>query len=97
METTRLSTKGQIVLPRSIRASRAWEPGTEFTVEETREGILLKPKSAFKVGATTVDEVAGYLGRIREAAGGKMKRVSLKQMDAAITSEVTRRRDLGRY
>ena len=35
METTRLSTKGQIVLPKGIRAARAWEPGTEFTVEET--------------------------------------------------------------
>ena len=34
METTRLSTKGQIVLPKTIRASRAWGPGTEFTVEE---------------------------------------------------------------
>jgi AbrB family looped-hinge helix DNA binding protein len=32
METTRLSTKGQIILPKGIRVSRAWGPGTEFTV-----------------------------------------------------------------
>jgi AbrB family looped-hinge helix DNA binding protein len=38
MEITRLSTKGQIVLPKGIRASRAWGPGTEFTVEETGNG-----------------------------------------------------------
>lgn len=43
METTRLSTKGQIVLPRSIRVSREWGPGTKFTIEETGEGILLRP------------------------------------------------------
>src|SRR5580658_3848144 len=34
METTRLSTKGQIVLPKALRTSRAWKPGTEFIVEE---------------------------------------------------------------
>ena len=32
METTRLSTKGQIVLPKAMRVSRAWGPGTEFTI-----------------------------------------------------------------
>jgi len=43
METTRLSTKGQVILPKTIRTARAWGPGTEFTVEETQEGILLRP------------------------------------------------------
>lgn len=97
METTRLSTRGQIVLPKSIRASRAWEPGTEFTVEETREGILLKPANSIKVRETSLDEVVGYLGRVRKAAGGKMKRLSLRDMDAAITAEVKQRNGLGRY
>lgn len=32
MENTRLSTKGQIVLPKAVRTSRAWGPGTEFTI-----------------------------------------------------------------
>jgi AbrB family looped-hinge helix DNA binding protein len=49
METTRLSTKGQIVLPKSLRTERAWEPGTEFTVEETCDGILLRPAALFRV------------------------------------------------
>ena len=43
MQTTRLSTKGQIILPKSIRDSRAWGAGTEFTVEETKDGVLLRP------------------------------------------------------
>jgi AbrB family looped-hinge helix DNA binding protein len=43
METTRLSTKGQVILPKSVRTSRAWLPGTEFLVEETPDGVLLRP------------------------------------------------------
>ena len=37
--TTKLSTKGQIVLPKEIRSSHSWGPGTEFTVEDTRDGM----------------------------------------------------------
>ena len=31
MDITQLSTKGQIILPKNIRTSRAWGPGTKFT------------------------------------------------------------------
>lgn len=88
METTRLSTKGQIVLPKSIREARRWAAGTEFTVEETREGILLRP--ARRLPRTTLDQVAGCLRWT-----GKPK--TLAQMDQAIAREVKRRHDLGRY
>ena len=88
METTRLSTKGQIVLPKAIRVSRAWGPGTEFTVEATGDGILLRPAARFP--ASTLEEVAGCL-RYR----GKAKTIS--QMHAAIGREVKRRHDSGRY
>jgi AbrB family looped-hinge helix DNA binding protein len=88
METTRLSTKGQIVLPKGIRESHAWGPGTEFTVEETGEGVLLRPSGRFP--KTTLAEVFGCLGY-------KGKTKSLAQMDAAITAEVKRRHDRGRY
>jgi AbrB family looped-hinge helix DNA binding protein len=88
METTRLSTKGQIVLPRSIRISRAWGPGTEFTVEETGAGVILRPARLFP--RTTLNEVAGCL-----RSRGKAK--TLAQMDAAIKREVDRRHDRGRY
>ena len=59
METTRLSTKGQIILPKSIREPRAWGPGTEFEVEETGDGILLRPRARFP--DTNLEEVAGCL------------------------------------
>src|ERR1700694_5979014 len=88
METTRLSTKGQIILPKNIRVSRAWGPGTEFTVEETGEGILLRPFARFP--AADLDEVAGCLR-------SKRKPRTLARMHTAIKREVIRRHDRGRY
>src|ERR1035441_827002 len=67
METTRLSTKGQIVLPKTIRTSRAWGPGTEFTVEETGAGILLRPAGPFP--ETDLDQVVGCLRSKRKQIG----------------------------
>ncbi len=89
METTTLSTKGQIILPKSIRDAHAWKPGTEFTVEETIEGILLRPARPFP--ETTLDEVAGCLKTKRR------RPVSLKEMDEGIAREIKRRHDSGRY
>jgi AbrB family looped-hinge helix DNA binding protein len=88
METTRLSTKGQIILPKGIRDSRAWGPGTEFTIEETGEGVLLRP--AARVPNTNLEDVAGCL-----RSKGKAK--TLTQMRAAISREVMRRHGRGRY
>jgi AbrB family looped-hinge helix DNA binding protein len=88
METTRLSTKGQIVLPKSIRASRAWGPGTEFTWEETSDGILLRPSTHFP--PSDLKDVAGCLR-------SKHKSRTPAQMRAAIGREVTERHGRGRY
>jgi AbrB family looped-hinge helix DNA binding protein len=93
METTKLSTKGQIVLPKNIRTSRAWGPGTEFTVEETGDGILLRPAGRFP--ETSIQEVAGCLRSKGKSQGHKRK--TLGQMDDAIAREVSRRHDSGRY
>jgi AbrB family looped-hinge helix DNA binding protein len=41
--TTRLSAKGQVVIPKTVRDAHHWAPGTEFTVIERPDGILLKP------------------------------------------------------
>jgi AbrB family looped-hinge helix DNA binding protein len=88
METTRLSTKGQIILPKAIRDSRDWRPGTAFTIEETGDGVLLRPAALFP--PTLLEDVAGCL-----RSGRKPK--TLTQMRAAIGREVVRRHDLGRY
>ncbi len=88
MDTTRLSSKGQIVLPKDIRHSRSWGPGTEFTVEETRDGILLRP--AVRIPATDLKDVAGCLKF-------KGKPRTVEQMHTAIAREAGRRHDRGRY
>jgi AbrB family looped-hinge helix DNA binding protein len=88
METTRLSTKGQIILPKDIRTSRAWGPGTEFTVEEIDDGVVLRPAGRFP--ATNLEDVAGCL-----KSKGKPRAIS--EMRNAIAREVKRRHDRGRY
>jgi len=88
MEITRLSTKGQIILPKNIRVSRAWGPGTEFTLEETSDGVLLRPTARFP--NTGLEEVASCLR-------SKRKSKTAAQMRAAIGREVMARHDRGRY
>lgn len=88
METTRLSSKGQVILPKSVRDGRGWRPGTEFAVEEVRGGVLLRPLRPFK--QTTVDEVFGclkYKGRPK----------TLPQMKKAVAAGVRARHGRGRY
>ncbi len=88
MPNTRLSTKGQIILPQSIRSARAWPPGTEFTVEETGDGVLLRPTGRFP--QTSLDEVVGCLQP-------KRKSKTVAQMRTAVRREVMQRHDRGRY
>ncbi|MHB8381967.1 MAG: AbrB/MazE/SpoVT family DNA-binding domain-containing protein [Candidatus Binataceae bacterium] len=88
METTRLSSKGQVVLPKLIRDARRWQPGTEFVVEDTPNGVLLRPAKPF--APSRLEDVAGSL-----RYAGKPK--TIRQMDAAIRAEVRARRARGRY
>lgn len=57
MDTTRLSSKGQLIIPKAVRDAHGWREGTEFTVEATRDAIVLRPKRLFP--RTTVDQVFG--------------------------------------
>lgn len=59
MEKTRLSRKGQVVIPKKIRTQFGWEPGMEFAVEQIEGGIALRPIKSF--APTTVDEAFGCL------------------------------------
>ena len=75
METTRLSSKGQVIIPKSIRQTRDWKPGLELSVEESEDGILLRPLRPFPT--TTVSDLIG-------CTGYKGPRRSLEEMDLAI-------------
>ena len=88
MGTTRLSTKGQIILPKAVRDAHQWGPGTEFLVDEVPEGVLLRPSRVF--AASRLADVSGSL-----RYGGRPRTVA--EMRQAITKEVKRRRARGRY
>ena len=60
METTRLSSKGQIIIPKSLRDSHHWRPGTEFIIEDTATGIILRPRGLFP--ATKLEDGIGCTG-----------------------------------
>src|ERR1700692_968364 len=86
--TTTLSTKGQVILPAAIRRRQHWNAGTRLTVEETADGVLLKPAPVFP--ATVAETVFGSLHY-----RGKPK--TLDEMQAAIAAEARRRHARGRY
>ena len=75
METTRLSNKGQIVIPKNVRNAHGWESGLEFSVEDTGDGIKLKPTTPYL--ETKAEELLGCVGY-------KGPKKSLKEMEAAI-------------
>jgi AbrB family looped-hinge helix DNA binding protein len=88
MQTTRLSSKGQIILPKSVRDEQNWEPGTEFSVELVGDGVLLRPVKS--VAHSRLEDVAGCL-RVTGPAR------TIAEMDAAVVAELRRRHDRGRY
>ncbi len=59
METTKLSSKGQVIIPKPFRTAHHWEPGQELVVINTGDGILLKPKAPFQ--KTNLNDVASCL------------------------------------
>ena len=75
MKTTRLSSKGQVIIPKPLRTALHWETGQELEVVDTGNGILLRPKSPFD--ETDISQVASCL-----KYDGKAK--SMAEIDAAI-------------
>jgi AbrB family looped-hinge helix DNA binding protein len=75
MEKTRLSNKGQVVIPKAVRALHGWKPGLEFVVEAVADGVMLKPIKPFQ--ETKIKDVVGCVGY-------EGPRKSLHDMEAAI-------------
>jgi AbrB family looped-hinge helix DNA binding protein len=90
METTRLSSKGQIILPKPVRDAHGWLPGTDFTVEDVGDGVILRPVRTKQGRVTRLEDVAGCL-----KSDGPAR--TLKEMDDAITAEILARHARGRY
>ncbi len=81
MDTVRLSTKGQIVIPRELRARHRWVAGTELVVEEHGDALVLRAAKPF--APTEVEDGLGCTGY-----GGPAR--SVEDMDAAIDAEMRR-------
>jgi AbrB family looped-hinge helix DNA binding protein len=75
MLTTKLSSKGQVIIPKEIRSRHHWETGQELQAIDTDDGILLRPTSPFP--ETTINDVISCL-----SYAGKAK--TLDDMEAAI-------------
>ena len=82
METTRLSSKGQVVLPKSVREAHGWAAGTEFAVELTTDGVRLRAKAPFP--PTELSQVFGSVSFVGPAK-------TLAEMDSGIGAVVARR------
>ena len=88
MDTTLLSSKGQVILPKAVRDAHQWAPGTAFSVEDMGDGVLLRPIKT--IPPSRLDDVAGCL-----SAPGPAH--TLEDMEAAIETELRARHDRGRY
>jgi AbrB family looped-hinge helix DNA binding protein len=59
MKITKMSSKGQVIIPKALREIHHWEEGQELIAIDMGDGILLKPKKPFP--ETTLDQVLGCL------------------------------------
>lgn len=80
--TTRVSTKGQVILPKAVRDQRRWSAGTRLVVENVEEGVLLRAAPLFP--PTRIEDVFGMLKHDGPP-------LTLEEMDAAVSKEARRR------
>ena len=64
METTKVSTKGQVVLPKSVRDAQHWEAGQELEVINAGGYVILK-KATAKANADW-SNIVGCLSKYRK-------------------------------
>lgn len=82
MQTTQMSSKGQVIIPKAIRTRRHWLPGTRLVAEDTPEGVLLRTvrhtgTQSLGEGLAALHALANYRGRPK----------TLAEMDAAVAME----------
>lgn len=82
MSSARLSSKGQLIIPKHVRDAHCWDAGQELEVIDMEDGVLLKSRNPFP--ATTIEDVThlpAYSGSTR----------SLDEMDEAIRTGIRER------
>ncbi|HEV3456316.1 MAG TPA: AbrB/MazE/SpoVT family DNA-binding domain-containing protein [Thermoanaerobaculia bacterium] len=81
---TRLSTKGQLIIPKAIRERHGWSPGSELALEDRGDAVLIR--SARPEPETTFEELVGCTGYRGPAR-------SLGDMEHAIARGARERRE----
>ena len=80
--TTKMSSKGQVVIPEAIRKRLGLEPGDQFVVVASKDAIILKA-----IATPTLPEFDELLADARRQA----RRAGLKHSDVADAIAATRR------
>ena len=80
--TTRMSSKGQVVIPEAIRKRLGLEPGDQFVVVAGKDAVILKT-----IAAPALDEFDELLTEARRQA----RRAGLKRSDVADALAAVRR------
>jgi len=86
MQSTLLSSKGQVIIPKAMREARHWHAGTRLEVKDTADGLLLTPvqprqKAPLAQGLAAIRNRIAYSGPIR----------SVEDMADAVVKEAQRR------
>ena len=83
METVKLSSKGQFILPKSIRDRHHWEAGTEFVIIDRGAELVIKPTKVFSPTELEPPNTPSvYRG----------KPLSLEDMERAVLAEAVKHR-----
>ena len=73
--TTKMSSKGQVVIPEEIREQLGLVPGTQFVVVGDRDVVILKA-----LALPSLSEFDGLIGEARrQAKQAKMKRSDIQK------------------
>lgn len=81
--STRLSEKGQVVIPKAIRDANGWGPGIDLMVEAIEGGVVLRPRALTR--ARTAQDLLG-------CTGYQGPRRTLSEMEAAVAKQALAKR-----
>lgn len=83
---TKVSEKGQVVVPKALRDRKGWSAGTDLEAIDVEDGVLLRPRAATKT--LTVEEAVARLRKLYIHQGAP---VSLDEMREASAEEAAER------
>ena len=81
--TTKMSSKGQVVIPEAIRKRLGLEPGDQFVVVASKDAVILK-----SITPPSLEEFGALLAQARTQA----RRAKLRKSDVTDAVDAVRRR-----